>query len=86
MVGAGEIRSPGKDMLIFLSYAIGLKESSLKNSFELIQTINHEIDDGLSIGLGWLVTQNDGRKVVWHSGLTNGLLVLLDLILTQRRG
>ena len=72
MVGAGEIRSSGKDMLIFLSYAMGLKESSLKNSFELTQTVNHEFDDIRSIGLGWLVIQNDGRKVISHGGSTNG--------------
>ena len=72
MVGAGEIRSSGKDMLIFLSYAMGLKESSLKNSFELTQTINHKIDDRLSIGLGWHITQNDERKVISHGGVTNG--------------
>ena len=72
MVGAGEIRSSGKDMLVFLSYAMGLKESSLKNSFELTQTINHKIDDRLSIGLGWHVTQNDGGNVISHGGVTNG--------------
>ena len=72
MVGAGEIRSSGKDMLIFLSYAMGLKESSLENSFELTQTINHKIDHKLSMGLGWHITQDDGRKVISHGGTTSG--------------
>ena len=73
MVGAGEIRSSGRDMLVFLSNAMGLKESSLKESFETSQTIIHKVDDNLSIGLGWHITQNeDGRKIIWHNGATNG--------------
>ena len=72
MVGGGEIRSSGKDMLIFLSYTMGLKESSLKNSFELTQTSNHKIDHKSSVGLAWHITQDDGRKVISHGGVTNG--------------
>ena len=78
MVGAGEIRSSGKDMLAFLSYAMGLKESSLKNSFELSQTANHKIDDLLSVGLAWHITQDeDGRKIIWHNGATNGFASII---------
>ena len=78
MVGAGEIRSSGKDMLVFLSHAMGLKESSLKNSFELAQTANHKIDDTLSVGLAWHITQNeDKRKIIWHNGATNGFASII---------
>jgi len=78
MVGAGEIRSSGKDMLTFLSHAMGMKESSLKNSFELAQTANHKIDDLLSVGLAWHITQNeDGRKIIWHNGGTNGFASII---------
>ncbi len=78
MVGAGEIRSSGKDMLAFLSYAMGLKESSLKSSFELAQTANHKIDDLLSVGLAWHITQDeDGRKIIWHNGATNGFASII---------
>ena len=78
MVGAGEIRSSGKDMLVFLSYAMGLKDSSLKKSFETSQTVNHKIDDTLSIGLGWHITQNeDERRIIWHNGATNGFASII---------
>ena len=78
MVGAGEIRSSGKDMLLFLSYAMGLKDSSLKKSFEVSQTANHEIDDTLSIGLGWHITQDeDERRIIWHNGATNGFASII---------
>jgi len=72
LAGAGEIRSSGKDMLSFLSYAMGLKDSDLKNSFELTQNINRQIDDQISIGLGWHMTHEDDRMIIWHNGATNG--------------
>ena len=72
MAGAGGVRSSGKDMLVFLSYAMGLKDSELQKSFELTQTANHEINEILSIGLGWHIIQTDERNIVWHNGATNG--------------
>ncbi|MGI9565758.1 MAG: serine hydrolase domain-containing protein [Nitrosopumilus sp.] len=72
MVSAGEIRSSGKDMLSFLSYSMGLKESSLKNAFETAQAANHEVNDDLSVGLAWHISENEGRKIIWHNGGTNG--------------
>ncbi len=72
MSGAGEIRSSGKDMLTFLSYAMGLKDSDLRNSFELTQKINRQIDGTLSIGLAWHMLQKEDRTIIWHNGATNG--------------
>jgi len=72
LAGAGEIRSSGKDMLTFLSYAMGLKDSDLKSSFELTQKVNRQIDDNLSIGLTWHMTQKDDSMIIWHNGATNG--------------
>ena len=72
MVAAGETRSSGKDMLSFLSYSMGMNNSSLKNAFELAQTANYEINDNLSVGLAWHISENEGRKIIWHNGGTNG--------------
>ena len=72
MVSAGEIRSSGKDMLSFLSYSMGLKDSSLKNAFETAQSASHEVSDNLSVGLAWHISENEGRKIIWHNGGTNG--------------
>lgn len=72
MAGAGGVRSSGKDMLVFLSYAMNLKYSELKESFELTQTANHEINEILSIGLGWHIIQTDERTIFWHNGATDG--------------
>ena len=72
MVGAGEIRSSGKDMLSFLSFAMGLKDSDLRKSFELTQKVNRQIGDGPSIGLAWHMVQKDDRMIIWHNGATYG--------------
>lgn len=75
LAGAGGIRSSGKDMLSFLSYAMGLKDSDLRESFELTQKTTHKINDQLSMGLGWhMLHQGDDndRTFIWHNGRTPG--------------
>ena len=86
LAGAGEIRSSGKDMLSFLSYAMGLKDSDLKNSFELTQKVNRQIDDQLSIGLGWHMTHEDDRMTIWHNGATNGFTSFVGFDPESNRG
>ena len=72
MAGAGGIKSSGKDMLVFLSYAMGLKDSDLQNSFQMTQIVNHKINEIVSIGLGWAIINNGKRNIVWHNGATDG--------------
>ena len=72
LAGAGEIRSSGKDMLEFLSYAMDLKSSDLTNSFKLTQEPRKKADENISVGLGWHITQKESQTVVWHNGATNG--------------
>ena len=72
MAGGGGIRSSGKNMLTFLSYAMGLKDSDLRSSFELTQKVNRQIDDKTSIGLAWHMLQKEDRIIIWHNGATNG--------------
>ncbi len=86
LAGAGEIRSSGKDMLTFLSYAMGLKDSDLKSSFELTQKVNRQIDDQLSIGLAWHMTQKDDRMIIWHNGATNGFTSFVGFVPESNQG
>jgi len=86
LAGAGEIRSSGKDMLSFLSYAMGLQDSDLKNSFDLTQKVNRQIDDQLSIGLGWHMTHEDDRITIWHNGATNGFTSFIGFDPESKQG
>ena len=86
MVSAGGIRSSGKDMLVFLSYAMGLKESSLKKSFELTQTPSHKLDDTNHIGLDWHIERDNERRIVWHEGATNGFASIIAFDTESNQG
>lgn len=86
MVSAGEIRSSGKDMLAFLSYAIGQKDSSLKNAFELAQSSNFKANDDMSIGLAWITSENEEQKIIWHNGGTNGFSSFLGFDPESKQG
>ena len=72
MASAGGIRSSAKDMLVFLSHAMNLDDSELQESFMLTQIPNHQVNEFLSIGLGWHILQQDERTIVWHNGATEG--------------
>ena len=72
MAGAGGVRSSAKDMLVFLSHAMNLEDSELQKSFKLTQIPNHQINEFLSIGLGWHILQQGERTIVWHNGATEG--------------
>ena len=72
MAGAGGVKSSGKDMLTFLSYAMDFEDSEMRPAFELTQTANHQINEMLFIGLGWHMIDDGERNIVSHNGATNG--------------
>ena len=86
MAGAGGIKSSGKDMLVFLSYVMGLKDSKLQSAFELAQTVNHKINEMMSIGLGWHIITQNNRNVVWHNGGTDGFVSFAGYDSDSKRG
>ena len=86
MAGAGAIRSSGKDLLKFLAFAMGLKDSKLKKSFELSQTENHKINEFISIGLGWQIIQKNEKKIICHNGATNGFASFIGFDANSKHG
>ena len=86
LAGAGAIRSSGKDMLAFLSYAMDLEHSELQPAFALTQTANHKIDEIQSIGLGWLMIDNGERNILFHNGSTKGFASFVGFDSDTNRG
>lgn len=86
LAGAGAIRSSGNDMLAFLSYAMDLENSELQPAFELTQTVNHKINDVMSIGLGWHIIDNDDRNILFHNGATKGFASFVGFDSDTNRG
>ena len=69
MAGAGAIRSSGSDMLLFLQYVMGHKDSDLTDSLELTQVKHYYVSDDLSIGLGWHISNvpDSDKTIVWRN-------------------
>jgi CubicO group peptidase (beta-lactamase class C family) len=73
VAGAGALRSTARDMLKFLTAAMGLRETPLRKAFDLMlaKTVPTGTPD-LEIGLGWHLWKKYGATVVWHNGGTGG--------------
>ena len=70
---AGALRSTARDMLKFLTAAMGLRDTRLRAAFDLM--LKEERPTGtpdLTIGLGWHVWRRYGTEIVWHNGGTGG--------------
>lgn len=86
MVGAGEIRSSGKDMLSFLSYAMSLKNSNLRDSFELTQEEHYQDDEKHFIGLAWHIIKKENWKMIFHNGMTYGFTSFMGFDPESKQG
>jgi CubicO group peptidase (beta-lactamase class C family) len=70
---AGALRSTARDMLKFLTAAMGLRETPLRAAFDLMLKEEHPTGvPDLTIGLGWHVWRKYGTEIVWHNGGTGG--------------
>jgi CubicO group peptidase (beta-lactamase class C family) len=73
LAGAGALRSTARDMLKFLSAAMGLRDTPLRAAFDLM--LKAERPTGapdLTIGMGWHIWRKYGTEIVWHNGGTGG--------------
>jgi D-alanyl-D-alanine-carboxypeptidase/D-alanyl-D-alanine-endopeptidase len=73
LAGAGALRSTARDMLKFLTAAMGLRETPLRRAFDLMLTkVRPTGTPDLEIGLGWHVWTKYGTRIIWHNGGTGG--------------
>ncbi len=70
LAGAGAIRSSVNDMIRFIKANLKKDHKPLTQALHLSHMKRHNMDDGLSMGLGWHVAR-DG-KTLWHNGGTGG--------------
>ena len=76
---AGAMYSTANDLLKFLSANIGLIQTKLNDPIQETDLIRHSFgqsSDNKSlkdyIGLGWTVTTDFGKEVIWHTGSIDG--------------
>lgn len=70
---AGGWRSTATDLAKFIAAASGQVDTPLAPAFALMLDRTRPAGgDGMSIGMGWMIRQHDGGRVVWHNGMTGG--------------
>ncbi|NVD37276.1 serine hydrolase [Ensifer sp. HO-A22] len=71
--GAGALRSTANDLLIFLQAAMGKKPSTLAPAFSAMLRNRQPLGDGTAEqALGWVISGQGDRQIVWHNGGTGG--------------
>ena len=81
---AGAMYSTIDDLLKYLSANIGLIQTKINDAMQETRLIRHSFGNSLEessdhksltqdyIGLGWTVTTDFGREVIWHTGSIDG--------------
>lgn len=76
---AGAMYSTTNDLLKYLSANIGLIQPKVKDSIQETHLIRHSFgqsSDNKSlkdyIGLGWTITTDFGKEIIWHTGSIDG--------------
>lgn len=73
LAGAGALRSTARDMLRFLTAAMGLRPTPLRKAFDLMREKSRPTGTpDLDIAMGWHVWTRYGTDIVWHNGGTGG--------------
>ncbi len=69
----GGLRSTARDLAKFLQAALGGEKAPLHAAFMATTTVQRAVEDmGGSIGLGWFITADEKRPIIWHNGGTGG--------------
>ena len=84
---ADDVLTTPADYLKFLRY-IGQQYGKKGSSYQLITETVQEIEDsGMFMGAGWFVSKDqDGQKVIWHSGADRGVRSIAMLNLKTGQG
>lgn len=73
LAGAGALLSTPRDMLKFLTAAMGLRETPLRRAFDLMLEKRRPTGTpNLDITMGWHIWTKYGTEIVWHNGGTGG--------------
>ena len=70
---AGGVRSSARDLALFLTACLGDRDAPLRASIDATTRPQQgDIETGGHVGLGWMLTDDEERPVVWHNGATAG--------------
>jgi CubicO group peptidase (beta-lactamase class C family) len=73
LAGAGSLRSSVNDLLTFLAAQLGKADAPLGSAMAAMLAVRRPTGTpDLDIALGWHVSTQEGRELVWHNGGTGG--------------
>jgi CubicO group peptidase (beta-lactamase class C family) len=71
LAGCGALHSSADDLLTFLENQLHPESSPLKDAILLSQETQY-VGQPRAMGLGWQISEKDGRRMYWHNGATGG--------------
>lgn len=83
---AGAYRSSAADMAKFVAAASGAVSTPLDAAFALMLERTRPVEPSTTIGLGWLITDHDGKQTVWHDGITGGFWAFIGVNRASKLG
>ncbi|UOE95826.1 serine hydrolase domain-containing protein [Alkalihalobacillus sp. LMS39] len=89
MAGAGALKSTIKDMLMYLQYQLGLRESSLSQAIQMTHELHGRTPwKTCHMGLGWMLETKkwSDYPVIHHGGTTMGFHTYCGFVKEQQIG
>ncbi len=86
LTGAGALHSDIKDMVLFLCANMGLYQSSIVNLLKDCHKPQHTLTPSQEVGLGWMITSENGAPTISHNGGTYGFKSYLGFKPDLQRG
>ena len=83
--GAGALKSSAQDMMTFLKANAYPEKTTISRALKLAQTTQVQ-GEHASIGLGWIISDFNGHKVIEHNGGTGGFVSKLVVIPELEKG
>ncbi|MGZ6254073.1 MAG: serine hydrolase domain-containing protein, partial [Candidatus Binataceae bacterium] len=87
LAGAGAVRSTAHDLGVLLEACLGLRRTPLQASIAKLTEIRRPTgESGTVVGLGWFISTDRGKEMVFKTGLTGGHRSNIAYLPATRRG
>lgn len=84
--GAGALKCSASNMLRYLKANMGAVKTRLYPAMQLAREARADGPNGNRTGLGWLTLSHEGKKIVWHNGMTGGYASFIGFTADGRHG
>jgi CubicO group peptidase (beta-lactamase class C family) len=87
LAGAGALRSTANDLLTFVAANLGYIKSPLAPAMAAMLAVRRPTGmPEVEVALGWHISTQDGREIIWHNGGTGGFRTFIGFDPKSRVG